>query len=155
MLGTAPRGAGDVSCVSTYIPSGSPIQERVGGRHLWNAHLHSRVTSFPDLRCRGTEPSLLAPGNQCVFSKQSAFGLRWSQLLVPPTGWRKSSIRLGPGVAQRMSHKASVINRDVGRPIASATSICEANQAQMHATRMQTPFEIRNHFKTPGFSAVH
>ena len=111
MLGTAPRGAGDVSCVSTYIPSGSPIQERVGGRHLWNAHLHSRVTSFPDLRCRGTEPSLLAPGNQCVFSKQSAFGLRWSQLLVPPTGWRKSSIRLGPGVAQRMSHKASVINR--------------------------------------------
>ena len=62
MLGTAPRRAGDISCVSTYIPSGSPIQERVGGKHLWNAHLHSRVTSFPDLRCRGTEPSLPAPG---------------------------------------------------------------------------------------------
>lgn len=90
-----------------------------------------------------------------MFSKQSAFGLRWSQLLVPPTRWRKSSIRLASGVAQRMSQKASVINRGGTEAHSISHRIHEANQAQMHATRMQMPFEIRNQFKTPRFSALH
>lgn len=150
MLGTQPQRCRGHLVVSNYIPFSSPIQERVG-EHLWNAHRHSpRGTSFPDLKRRGTEPSHSGPREPvwqepCVL-QAGAFGLRWSQLLY---AYQMEKVASASPLGCPEDVTKGLSNKPRGGTEAHSIShrIHEASQAQMHATGMQMPFEIRNHLK--------
>lgn len=130
----------------------------ISGAHICTP----RATSFPHLRSRGTKPALppgpWRPGLARAArppSTPSGCACHGSWCHLPDKQQEERHLPRLRGHLEGVTEGSGDKPRRPRGPRHQPHLHARPTKLKTHAARMQMPFEIRNHFKTPGVSVLH